>query len=161
MVAITSHDTSSSIHRTLQPDGGHGPHLQTNRLEVPGCSSITWQALPHRAASASHTPVHVSPTQPGLPPWGLTPVCLSMPRLPPMTHLGPSCATRFHPSAKVTSSTPGAWSASFPTPNATAMFFTDPESCLSRLGVSFLTVEPHFLFLFCLPCPKPHHPAPC
>lgn len=71
--------------------------------------------------------------------------CLDCPRCPTW---GPSCTARFHPSAKVTSSTPGAWSASFPTPNVTAMFFTDPESCLSHLGVSFLTGEPHFLFRF-------------
>ena len=47
------HMTSSSIHRTVQPNAGRGPHLQTNHLGVPVCFCVTWQSLPYHAASAS------------------------------------------------------------------------------------------------------------
>lgn len=147
------HMTSPSIHRTVQPDGGRSPHLQTNHLRVPVCLYVTWQSLLTVRLQPltlwSHNfpltfPVHLARAASVGPPSRLPCPCLNCPR----------CPTRSHPSAKVT--LPGAQSGSFPTPNphvrVLCCFVTQvlPPPC----RVSFLSVESHFLCLFCLPCPQ-------
>lgn len=181
MVAITWHDTSALIYHTLQPSDGHAPLPPPSPWKPPRSSGL----LLHHFANLPPTmrlqylrlwslnfppvsPVHITPTSKAcLLGASLTPA-LSVPGPQLIPHLGPLLlsiqALRFDPSVKV------AW-----VPPANAHFFflhqpiyhdyilycSWPCVLFAHLDVSVLTMEPHFLLLCCLPCPKPKHLAPC
>lgn len=128
------HMTSSSVRRTVQPDGGRSPHLQTNHLRVPVCLCVTWQSLLTVRLQPltlwSHNfpltfPVHLARAASVGPPISQGHFTRCTERLLSYTKPSRPCS----------------------------LLLPDP-SLASPCRVSFLSVEAHFLCLFCLPCPQ-------
>lgn len=146
------------ILKTFTPQAPHHVASACYTLVTQLSTYVPCSRFSHPARSASGGLTNTSPPQA----WT---VATSSPGTPLPSCQTPSTHQSRSPLPRQVHWAPLANVSSFPAPNALSQLqsslLRDPESCLSPLGENFLTMEPHFLLLFCLPCRIQKHLAPC